>query len=116
MRHTVVAVLLGPAGIANQRAAKALGLHLFQVAGDGGLGHIAVEPPPVSPEAGAVGWISEALLQLVGLRRASTPAGNPRLGQDAEYHRTGGHEPVTGDYTSHIDVHLISSSKRCGFA
>jgi len=53
VRHGIIAVLLRAAGIANQRAAETLGLHFLQVAGDGRLGHVAIEPPPIRAQAGA---------------------------------------------------------------
>ena len=115
VRHAVVAILLRPAGIADQRPAKAFGLHLLQVAGDGGLGHIAVKPPPIGPQPGAVGRIGKALRQLVGLRRAGTAAWNPELGQDAKQNRAGHHQSSCATIPLSIRFHWISSSNRSGF-
>ena len=44
--------LLGPAGIADQRAAETLRLHLLEIARDGVARDVAVEPPPVSADPG----------------------------------------------------------------
>src|SRR5208337_3040508 len=39
-------------GIDDDRPAKAFGLHLFEIVGDRSLGDIAIEPPPISAQAG----------------------------------------------------------------
>ncbi len=78
MRHRIVAVLLRAAGVANQSATEAFGFHLFQVARDGHLGHVAVEPPPIGAQAGTVRRIGKAALKRVAFpRRArTTPSPN----------------------------------------
>ena len=60
----LVAQLAGAVGIYQQDSAEALGLHLLQVVGDGGLIGVAVKPPPVAAKAGASGWVGEAGAEL----------------------------------------------------
>ncbi len=105
VRNAVVAVLLRPAGIADQRSSKALGLHPLQVAGNRGLGHIAVQPPPIGAQPCAVGRISKPLRQLIGLRRTSTAKWKPGLGQQAKQHRTGDQPAPAVEHTTEFSLH-----------
>lgn len=52
-----MAALAGAVGVHDDGAAEALEFHLLEVAGDGGLVDIAIEPPPVGAEAGFRGRV-----------------------------------------------------------
>ena len=47
VRHLVVSILLRATRVAEERAAETLRLHLHEIADDGFLRHVAIQPPPI---------------------------------------------------------------------
>ncbi len=65
MRDRSVAFLVCAVGVDEDGAGETLGLHLLQIVGDGLAGDIAIEPPPVGPQAGVEGRVVPAIVQRV---------------------------------------------------
>jgi hypothetical protein len=85
VRHLGVGTLLGPAGIADQRAAETLGLHLLEIARDGVARDVAVEPPPVGADPGGRRRIGPEIVERIsaGNRGAEDEAGEESDSENA---------------------------------
>jgi len=71
-------------GVENQRAADALALHLFQIAGNPLLAGVAVQPPPIHPRLAESGGFHETCGQIIRLRGASAAgavSATPRISE-----------------------------------
>ncbi len=64
-----VALLLAAVGVHEEGSAVAFGGHLLEVARDGSLVGVAVEPPPVAAESGFLRRVSKARGQRIGRLR-----------------------------------------------
>src|ERR1051326_2546975 len=72
VRNGRIAILGSAACIADESAAEALGLHLLEVAGDGCLGYVAVEPPPIGAKLRVVRRIVKPRFQLIRQGKGDT--------------------------------------------
>ena len=69
MRHRFVPLLRRTVGVKNDGTGKSFGLHLFEVMGNGSLGHVAVEPPPIGAQARLGGRVIPALHKIIRANR-----------------------------------------------
>ena len=117
MRHLGIAPLIRAAGINDDRPAKAFGFHLFEIAGDGFPGHVAVQPPPVGAQAGAVGRIGPAIFQCRFRRRrgGNDGGGQPGAGRQEKIDYEDHPRFPAGRKTSRlIMVHMQGDNKYTG--
>ncbi len=79
--HAIL-LLLAAVGVDEESASVALGLHLFEVAGDGGLVGVAIEPPPVAAQARFGRRRAEAGLERIGRLRLNEQRYGDRENED----------------------------------